>query len=39
LASLVGVIDYSSVYLAIGQGIDPTPVDAIDAVKARTLLA
>jgi glucose/mannose-6-phosphate isomerase len=39
LASLVGVIDYSSVYLAIGQGIDPTPVEAIDAVKARTLLA
>jgi glucose/mannose-6-phosphate isomerase len=38
LASLVGVIDYASVYLAIGQGIDPTPVDAIDAVKARTLL-
>jgi glucose/mannose-6-phosphate isomerase len=38
LASLVGLIDYASVYLAIGQGIDPTPVDAIDAVKARTLL-
>lgn len=38
LASLVGVIDYTSVYLAIGLGIDPTPVDAIDAIKARTLL-
>jgi glucose/mannose-6-phosphate isomerase len=35
LASLVGVIDYASVYLAIGHGIDPTPVDAIAAVKAR----
>jgi glucose/mannose-6-phosphate isomerase len=39
LASLVGVIDYASVYLAIGHGIDPTPVDAIDAIKSRTLLA
>lgn len=38
LASLVGVIDYASVYLAIGHGIDPTPVDAIDAIKSRTLL-
>ena len=38
LASLVGVIDYTSVYLAVGYGIDPTPVDAIDAVKSRTLL-
>ena len=35
LASLVGVVDYASVYLAIGYGIDPTPVDAIDAVKMR----
>lgn len=35
LASLVGVVDYASVYLAIGYGIDPAPVDAIDAVKAR----
>ncbi len=35
LASLVGVIDFASVYLAVGYGIDPTPVDAIDAVKMR----
>ena len=35
LASLVGLVDYASVYLAIGSGIDPTPVAAIDAVKAR----
>jgi glucose/mannose-6-phosphate isomerase len=35
LASLVGVIDYASVYLAIGYGIDPTPVAPIDELKAR----
>ena len=35
LASLVGVVDYVSVYLAIGCGIDPTPVAPIDALKAR----
>lgn len=35
LASLVGVLDYASVYLALGQGIDPTPVDAIGELKQR----
>lgn len=35
LASLVGVLDFTSVYLAIAQDIDPTPVQAIDEVKAR----
>ena len=35
LASLVGVIDYATVYLAVLLGIDPTPVAAIDALKLR----
>lgn len=35
LASLVGLLDFASVYLALGQGIDPTPVDAIDELKER----
>jgi len=35
LASLVGVIDYASVYLGLGLGIDPTPIDAIQDLKAR----
>lgn len=35
LASLVGVIDYASVYVAIGHGIDPTPVAPIDDLKKR----
>lgn len=35
LASLVGLIDHASVYLALLQGIDPTPVGAIDELKAR----
>jgi glucose/mannose-6-phosphate isomerase len=35
LASLVGIVDYASGYLAIGFGIDPTPVVPIDDVKAR----
>ena len=35
LASLVGIVDYASVYLAVGFGIDPTPVAPIDDVKAR----
>ncbi|HET6910214.1 MAG TPA: SIS domain-containing protein, partial [Mycobacteriales bacterium] len=35
LASLVGLLDFASVYLALGQGIDPTPVDAIDELKQR----
>lgn len=35
LASLVGVIDYASVYLGLGLGIDPTPIVAIQDLKAR----
>jgi len=35
LASLVGVVDYASVYLGLGLGIDPTPIDAIQDLKAR----
>lgn len=35
LASLVGVVDYTSVYLALLHGIDPTPIDAINDLKAR----
>lgn len=35
LASLVGLTDYASTYLALLQGLDPTPVDAITALKQR----
>jgi len=35
LASLVCLIDYATVYLALQQGIDPTPVEAIEDLKAR----
>ena len=34
LARLVALGDFSSTYLAVAQGIDPTPVDAITALKA-----
>jgi glucose/mannose-6-phosphate isomerase len=33
LARLVGVTDYASAYLALLQGTDPTPVEAITALK------
>ena len=36
LASLVAVPDFASAYLALRQGTDPTPVEAIDELKART---
>ena len=36
LASLVAVPDFASAYLALLHGTDPTPVQAIDALKART---
>ena len=36
LASLVAVPDFASAYLALLHGTDPTPVEAIDALKART---
>ncbi len=35
LASLVQLIDYAAVYLAIANGIDPTPIAAIQELKAR----
>ncbi len=35
LASLVMLIDYASVYTALGLGIDPTPIAAISDLKAR----
>ena len=35
LASLIGVVDFASAYLALLQGTDPTPVRAIDALKSR----
>jgi glucose/mannose-6-phosphate isomerase len=35
LASLVQLIDYASVYLAIAEGIDPSPIAAIQELKAR----
>jgi glucose/mannose-6-phosphate isomerase len=35
LASLVQLIDYAAVYLAIALGIDPGPVAAIQELKAR----
>lgn len=35
LASLVGMLDFASVYLALLYGIDPSPVAAIEELKAR----
>jgi len=35
LASLVCLTDFATVYLAVAQGIDPSPVAAIDEVKRR----
>ncbi|SDG64596.1 glucose/mannose-6-phosphate isomerase [Sinosporangium album] len=35
LATLVEIGDYASVYLALGYGIDPSPVAAIAEIKAR----
>jgi glucose/mannose-6-phosphate isomerase len=35
LASLVMLIDFASVYTALGLGIDPTPIAAISDLKAR----
>ncbi len=36
LASLIGIADFASVYVAVLKGVDPTPVAAIDEVKARS---
>jgi glucose/mannose-6-phosphate isomerase len=35
LASLVQLIDYATVYLAVAHGVDPVPVAAITELKAR----
>ncbi len=35
LASLVQLIDYATVYLALGSGIDPSPINPIQELKAR----
>ncbi|HVA61320.1 MAG TPA: SIS domain-containing protein [Mycobacteriales bacterium] len=35
LASLIAVVDFASVYLALLLGIDPSPVGPIDELKAR----
>ncbi|HEY6277296.1 MAG TPA: SIS domain-containing protein, partial [Streptosporangiaceae bacterium] len=35
LASLIQLLDYATVYLAIAQGIDPGPVTTIAELKAR----
>ncbi|MCW2937094.1 MAG: Mannose-6-phosphate isomerase [Actinomycetia bacterium] len=35
IASLIALTDYASVYLALTSGIDPTPVTAIQELKAR----
>jgi len=37
LASLVGLTDWASAYLALLQGTDPTPVDAITDLKQRII--
>jgi glucose/mannose-6-phosphate isomerase len=35
IASLIATVDWTSAYLALLEGRDPTPVDAITALKAR----
>jgi glucose/mannose-6-phosphate isomerase len=35
LAGLIALVDFASVYLALMAGIDPTPVTAIEGLKAR----
>ncbi len=35
LASLVGVVDWASVYAALAQGLDPSPIGPIRELKAR----
>ncbi|GAA2084874.1 SIS domain-containing protein [Actinomadura alba] len=35
IATLIALIDYATVYLAIALGVDPTPVSAIQELKAR----
>lgn len=35
LAALIGLTDFASTYLALAEGTDPTPVEAITALKER----
>jgi glucose/mannose-6-phosphate isomerase len=35
LASLVGLLDFASVYVALAGGVDPTPIGPIVDLKAR----
>jgi glucose/mannose-6-phosphate isomerase len=35
LTSLIGMLDFASVYLALALGVDPTPVDPIMTLKQR----
>jgi glucose/mannose-6-phosphate isomerase len=35
LATLIALVDYATVYLAIALGVDPSPVSAIQELKAR----
>jgi glucose/mannose-6-phosphate isomerase len=35
LASLIAPADFASVYLALAQGIDPTPIEPIISLKER----
>ena len=34
---MIYLLDYSSIFLAVNLGIDPTPVDAIDFVKNKLM--
>jgi glucose/mannose-6-phosphate isomerase len=35
LASIVGLVDFASVYVALATGFDPTPIGPINDLKAR----
>ena len=35
LASIVGLVDFATVYLGLASGFDPTPIGPIDDLKAR----
>ena len=35
LASIVGLVDFATVYLGLANGFDPTPIGPIDDLKAR----
>ena len=39
LASLIQLIDYATVYLALGSGVDPSPINPIQELKARDRLS